>query len=169
MRCWALHDPVCETFQQNHGYRYFIKTSTPRPEIRRKKLENIDFVLATPSNIMPARQYDLWFSRLVLQHDSPPVTLAILRSAFRNLMPDGVAIIHVPTFMHGYTFRSNKYINRSSPPEMEMHTPARFIFETAFQHYCCLSGSCHGCARRTWSYAFHHEYNDVSKNDSQNA
>jgi 2-polyprenyl-3-methyl-5-hydroxy-6-metoxy-1,4-benzoquinol methylase len=102
-------------------------------------LTNIEFLQATPENIMPALNYDLWFSRFVLQHNPPPVTLAILSRAFKYLNSDGIAIIQVPTFFRGYRFKISEYLSNSRPLEMEMHvTPASHIFEAAFQNDCCL-------------------------------
>ena len=46
----------------------------------------------TAENLHPARGYGLWFSRIVLQHNPPPVMLAILRAAFRRLAP-GISLL----------------------------------------------------------------------------
>jgi len=88
----------------------------------------------TPDDLMPASDYDLWFSRLVLQHNPPPVTLAILDKAFSQLASGGVAIIHLPTYCDGYSFNVANYLASPIGQNMEMHaTPQRVIFRLGVQ------------------------------------
>ena len=102
-------------------------------------LSNIHFVQATTENLMPATGYDLWFSRLVLQHNAPPVNLAILDKAFAGLPPRGVAIVHIPTWHNGYRFKIGDYLAGPLGQGMEMHaTPQREILDLAFRHGCGL-------------------------------
>jgi SAM-dependent methyltransferase len=101
---------------------------------------NVCFLQVTPENLHPGAGYDLWFSRLVLQHNPPPVTLAILDRMFAGLLPQGVAIVHVPTYCIGYSFKISDYLADKLPPEhMHMHaTPQKPILELAWRHGCCL-------------------------------
>jgi SAM-dependent methyltransferase len=101
---------------------------------------NVCFLQATPEDLHPGTGYDLWFSRLVLQHNPPPVTLEILNRMFAGLAPGGVAIFHVPTYHNGYYFKIADYLADSLPPEnMHMHvTPQRPILELAWRHGCIL-------------------------------
>jgi SAM-dependent methyltransferase len=103
-------------------------------------LSNIQFLQVTPSDLMPASGYDLWYSRLVLQHNAPPVSLAVLEKVFAGLAPNGVAIVGVLTYRDGYAFKIEDYIARNNLGEdMEMHvTPQRAILELAFRNDCCL-------------------------------
>jgi SAM-dependent methyltransferase len=99
---------------------------------------NVTFLQVTPENLHPGSGYDLWFSRLVLQHNPPPVTLAILDRAFGQLALQGVAIVHVPTYHEGYSFSVSDYLADKLPPEhMHMHaTPQKPILELAWRHGC---------------------------------
>jgi SAM-dependent methyltransferase len=101
---------------------------------------NVSFLQATPKDLHPASGYDLWFSRLVLQHNPPPVTLEILNKMFAGLAPGGVAIFHVPTYHNGYYFKITDYLADRLPPEnMHMHvTPQKPILELAWHHGCVL-------------------------------
>jgi SAM-dependent methyltransferase len=101
---------------------------------------NVSFLQVTPEDLHPGTGYDLWFSRLVLQHNPPPVTLEILNRMFAGLAPGGVAIFHVPTYHIGYYFKITDYLADSLPPEnMHMHvTPQKPILELAWRHGCCL-------------------------------
>jgi SAM-dependent methyltransferase len=90
---------------------------------------NVTLRQVTAENLHPAQGYDLWFSRIVLQHNPPPVMLAILRAAFRGLAPGGVAIFQVPTYAVGYRFLLDEYLGGPIGQNMEMHVlpqPALF-------------------------------------------
>jgi hypothetical protein len=101
---------------------------------------NVSFLQVTPENLHPGTGYDLWFSRLVLQHNPPPVTLAILDRMFAGLVQQGVAVIHVPTYYSGYSFNVSDYLaDRLPPAHMRMHaTPQKPILELAWRHGCCV-------------------------------
>jgi SAM-dependent methyltransferase len=100
---------------------------------------NVEFVQATPENVMPGNGYDLWYSRLVLQHNPPPVTLSILQKAFSGLSPRGVAIVHVRTWGEGYRFKVSAYLKDGLSRDMEMHaTPQRAVLALADQCGCRL-------------------------------
>lgn len=95
-------------------------------------LGNVQFRQVTAQALHPAEGYDLWFSRIVLQHNPPPVMLAILRAAFRGLAPGGVAIFQVPTYAVGYRFALDDYLAGRIGEAMEMHVlPQRALFALA--------------------------------------
>jgi hypothetical protein len=93
----------------------------------------------TPEDLHPISGYDLWFSKLVLQHNPPPVTLHILDKMFTGLAPAGVAVVHLRTYWIGYSFDVADYLANNAGQEMEMHvTPQKPILELAWRHGCCL-------------------------------
>jgi SAM-dependent methyltransferase len=99
---------------------------------------NVSFRQVTAEDLNPGVDYDLWFSRLVLQHNPPPVTLEILDRMFAGLPPRGVAVIHVPTYITGYRFNIAEYLD-SFGDEVEMHAvPQKALLELAWRHDCCL-------------------------------
>jgi SAM-dependent methyltransferase len=101
---------------------------------------NVCFRQVTPEDLHPDNGYDLWFSRLVLQHNPAPVTLEILNRMFSGLVPGGVAIFHVPTYHNDYYFKISDYLTDRLPPEhMHMHvTPQKPILELAWRRGCLL-------------------------------
>jgi len=116
-----------------------LDISAPHLEIAREHVDrvNVRFRQVTPTDLFSVEGYDLWFSRLVLQHNPPPVTLAILDRAFAGLMPHGVAIVHVPTYCPGYSFNVVDYL--SGKAFLHMHaTPQKPIFDLAWKRGCCL-------------------------------
>jgi SAM-dependent methyltransferase len=96
---------------------------------------NVKFAQVTAERIMPAGSFDFWYSRIVLQHNPPPVILAILNVAFRRLEPGGVAMFQVPTWIQGYRFSARRYLAGTPGTEMEMHAvPQAAVFDLAAKH-----------------------------------
>ncbi|WP_338665759.1 methyltransferase domain-containing protein [Pararoseomonas sp. SCSIO 73927] len=85
-----------------------------------------------PDRPHPDVSCDLWFSRIVLQHNPPPVIAAVLRRAFAALNPGGVAIFQVPTYRLDYAFSTAEYLAGPLGQHMEMHVlPQPAVFALA--------------------------------------
>jgi len=83
-------------------------------------LNNVDFLLTAPDDIMPVRGYDVWYSYAVLPHNPPPVVAAILREAFQRLEPLGTAIVILATYIKGYSFQLDDYVTRTTQELQEL-------------------------------------------------
>ncbi len=97
---------------------------------------NLALHLSTTAAPMPPAEWaggwDCWYSRIVLQHNPPPVIAYLLRVAFAGLRPGGVAIFQVPVHRVGYRFAAAEYLASDKAPDMEMHIlPQRAIFALA--------------------------------------
>jgi SAM-dependent methyltransferase len=104
-------------------------------ELAARGLGNVKLARVTAERLMPAGAFDFWYSRIVLQHNPPPVILAILNVAFRRLEPGGVAMFQVPTWIQGYRFSARAYLAGAPGTEMEMHAvPQAAVFELAARH-----------------------------------
>lgn len=103
-------------------------------EARARGASNIDWYHSTVAKPLPDVGCDLWFSRIVLQHNPPPVMSWLLREAFRRLLPGGVALFQVPTHAVGYGFATARYLEASRPLAMEMHAlPQKAVFRLALE------------------------------------
>lgn len=72
--------------------------------------------------------FDLIISRIVLQHNPPPVMAAIYRRLLDALAPGGSAIVQMPTYIAGQSFAADSYLT-SDQPSMEMNAlPQADIF-----------------------------------------
>lgn len=99
---------------------------------RRAGFEHVTLTQVMPDHLMPVESCDLWYSRIVLQHCPPPVTMNILRHAFRALNMGGVATFQLPVWLQGYSFQLKPYLAGTPGAEMEMHAiPQRTILELA--------------------------------------
>jgi len=83
--------------------------------------DNIKWRKTTVGSLGPPEPVDLWFSRIVLQHNPPPIIMAILKTAFASLRKGGVAMFQVPTYCTGYSFGVERYLSAPPPPGIEMH------------------------------------------------
>ena len=103
-----------------------------REMAERRGIRNVAWLQSSVRQPMPEGQWDLWFSRIVLQHNPPPVIAWLLRSAFRGLAPGGVAVFQVPTHSIGYRFGVDAYLARQGETAMEMHVlPQAAVFALA--------------------------------------
>lgn len=64
--------------------------------------------------------FDLIVSRIVLQHNPPPVMAALFARLLAALAPGGCAIIQMPTYIEGQSFSSATYLAEEQP-QMEMN------------------------------------------------
>jgi SAM-dependent methyltransferase len=113
-----------------------------RDVLRRENIENVELCLANTQDFGMIGGFDLWFSRIVLQHNPPPVIAMVLRRALSLLNPGGIALFQVPTYARGYSFRIADYMKgladaRSVTGKIEMHVlPLPVIFDLAAQCGC---------------------------------
>lgn len=108
-----------------------------RDVLHREKIGNVTLCLANASDFGMTSGFDLWFSRIVLQHNPPPVMAMVLRRALSLLNPGGIAHFQIPTYAQGYRFCIADYMADladpgKAPDKIEMHVlPQQVIFELA--------------------------------------
>ena len=64
---------------------------------------------------------DLFYSKIVLQHNPPPLIAYLLRALIRSLRRNGVGIFQVTTYCVGYRFDLRSALQSPQHAEMEMH------------------------------------------------
>lgn len=101
---------------------------------------NADFIaIWTINDLDQFRDFDLITSYLVIQHNPPPVQLAIVRKLLAALAPGGLAILQIPTYISGATrFSVKDYLANAQPP-MEMNAlPQKALFAAIDAASCLL-------------------------------
>jgi hypothetical protein len=99
----------------------------------------VAFKQVSAEDLMPIQSYNFWFSRIVLQHNPPPVIASILDVAFKKLRLNGIAIFQVPTYKKNYHFDFDSYISYELGTSMEMHfIPQCDVIKIADQNGCRL-------------------------------
>jgi SAM-dependent methyltransferase len=73
---------------------------------------------ALPTVLEPC---DVFYSRIVLQHNPPPLIGHLIRVLIRSLRRGGVGVFQVPTYYVGYRYKLREAIHSPRRFEMEMH------------------------------------------------
>jgi SAM-dependent methyltransferase len=102
---------------------------------------NVDLVhLDAFSALESVPEFDVLFSVIVLQHNPPPLIVALLKSLLNKLRPGGVAYFQVPTYRLNYHFQVDEYLRSASPTDgIEMHViPQYVLFDILNRSRCNL-------------------------------
>ncbi len=100
---------------------------------------NVDLIeAANPADFGMREPFDFWFSRIVLQHNPPPVMVRILTRMFAMLAPGGAALFQLPVYAAGYDFSAERYLaSPYSARDIEMHClPQEAVFRIAAEAGC---------------------------------
>lgn len=87
------------------------------------------------------RSCDVYYSRIVLQHNPPPLIRQMLASALTALKPGGIAVFQVSTYISGYRFDIAEYLghSQSTNHEFEIHCfPQAEVFRLLAEKGCTL-------------------------------
>ena len=113
-------------------------------ELARRRIEelglgNVELVLCAESVRTPLPPCDVFYSRIVFQHNPPPVIARLVQLALRALRAGGIAIFQVPTYMVGYRFRIAEWLATDHVLDMQMHClPQRAIYDLIEAQGCTL-------------------------------
>lgn len=101
-----------------------------RQRAKQMGVHNVTFEpIETIEGIDALPQFDLIISLIVLQHNPPPVMMALLDKLLCRLTPGGVAVIQMPTYIVGQRFSVAEYLSKQQP-SMEMNAvPQRVIYD----------------------------------------
>jgi len=64
---------------------------------------------------------DMFYSRIVLQHNPPPLIGHLVRTLIRSLRRGGVGVFQVPTYCVGYRYKLREALRAPPRFDMEMH------------------------------------------------
>ncbi len=83
-------------------------------------------------------RYDFLYSKIVLQHNPPPVIYLILNTLCEKLNPGGTGVLQIPTYCLNYAFKASDYVESMGQiNRMEMHVlPQPVIFDVLARHQC---------------------------------
>jgi SAM-dependent methyltransferase len=82
---------------------------------------NIEFHECSSDFRLAIEPCDFFYSVIVLQHNPPPVILALIRNALKALKHGGIAMFQVPTYIAGYSFNLREWLTLDQTLQMEMH------------------------------------------------
>jgi 2-polyprenyl-3-methyl-5-hydroxy-6-metoxy-1,4-benzoquinol methylase len=118
--------------------------------ISARGLNNVDYAtLNRFSQFSSLQPFDLFYSSIVLQHNTPPVQRHMLSTILSKLNPGGVALFQVIGGVRHYRFNAQDYIaDLAEGPRIEMHPFIhRELFAVAAEQNCHVlelreEGSC---------------------------
>jgi SAM-dependent methyltransferase len=97
---------------------------------------NVEYILLqSPEEIQNLPPFDLFFTTIVLQHNTPPVIHYFLDQILAKLRKPGIAYFQVPTHATGYSFNLAEYLALPPHAKMEMHClPMPAVFSLLAKH-----------------------------------
>lgn len=86
--------------------------------------------LETPNDLEKVAPFDALFTRMVLQHNPPPIQKYLLRQLLARLNPGGIAVFQVVCAGTGYRYSVQHHLAHHDTQSFEMHAlPARAVFD----------------------------------------
>jgi SAM-dependent methyltransferase len=95
-----------------------------REHLSESGIRNVDLVLLRDlADIEQNKNFDFFYSVIVLQHNPPPVIAKLLRIIMAKLNSGGGFLFQIPTHLKGYEFIVEKYLLSHDPVGngFEMH------------------------------------------------
>lgn len=125
-------------FAQVHGY----DISSGHLDVARRRadelgLANIGLHLCAENLLADLEPCDFFYSKIVFQHNPPPIIVRLIRQALAALKPGGIAVFQVPVYAAGYRFRIAEWLTAKHRLDMQMHClPQPRIFELIAEEDC---------------------------------
>lgn len=129
---------LARQFVQVHGYDISPgHLAEAEARMRSQGLRNVELHLCADSLLQPLEPCDVFYSRIVFQHNPPPLMATLVRSALDALTPGGIAIFQLPVHATGYTFDLNAWLAAGPADDMEMHClPQSVVFRIVAEAGC---------------------------------
>ena len=122
-----------------------VDVSQPHLDIAKNELARFQLVnqidyqkLSQLKQIEKLGQFDVVYTKIVLQHNPPPVINYLLRSMLNNLNLGGVALFQVPVYKAGYNFNISQFLNITQTGLMDMHYFPHIELFKLFEGAGCL-------------------------------
>lgn len=127
-------------FSQVHAYDISAShLALARDRLQSLGVKNVQLQLSSDTVLPSLQPCDVLYTRIVLQHNPPPLMLAMVQRLLQALRPGGLAIFQLPTFALGYRFRLAEWLAAPEVLDMEMHClPQCHVFLAIAQAGCTL-------------------------------
>ena len=129
---------VAREFKSIHGYDISSNhIALAKNRSKELNINNINFSVVAENPLEDYTKTDIFYSRIVLQHNPPPIIYILIGNMLKALKPGGFALFQVPTFKIGYEFDISKYLSKDHQLDMQMHfIPQRYIFDLVQNNQC---------------------------------
>jgi 2-polyprenyl-3-methyl-5-hydroxy-6-metoxy-1,4-benzoquinol methylase/uncharacterized membrane protein YgaE (UPF0421/DUF939 family) len=103
--------------------------SLARQHLNQSGVTNVHFHLCAENMLLPLHKCDFFYSRIVFQHNPPPVIAQLIENALDSLNQNGIAIFQLPIYSSGYEFILENWLSAKHALDMQMHVlPQEVIF-----------------------------------------
>jgi SAM-dependent methyltransferase len=133
--------PLSKIFGEIHAYDISAShLKMARQNAIQFRRDNIVFHHVTENTLEQSlRLCDFFYSRIVFQHNPPPVIARLIAMSLSSLRERGIGIFQVPTYAANYKFHVDEYLARPESTDMEMHAlPQSVVFELIADANCRL-------------------------------
>lgn len=129
---------LARRFREVHAYDISPShLSLAEQRAREVGVFNCQFHLLAEEPLAPLEPCDVFYSRIVFQHNPPPVIRHLIANALRSLKPGGIAIFQVPTYHPHYRFSLDEWLATKYELDMQMHCfPQQAIFQIIAKENC---------------------------------
>ena len=113
--------------------------SEARKYLAAEQVANTEFThISRLHQINELPDFDFLYSKIVLQHNPPPVIAHVLDVLCSKMRPGGIGVVQIPTYATRYSFRAVDYLQKMHQiTGMEMHVlPQPTIFNILDAHGC---------------------------------
>jgi len=135
-----LSVPLSRSFAQLIAY----DISQPHLDVahdraQEQQRQNVSFVCLSKRVAFEIASCDFFYTRIVLQHNPPPVMKSMIAQSLQALRPGGIGLFQLPTYQVGYSFVLKEYLRKPSSSDMEMHAlPQEIVLRTIRDADCEL-------------------------------
>jgi SAM-dependent methyltransferase len=135
---------ITTAFAKRFGNVHAYDISAPHLALARERaqsvgVKNIEFHQSAELPRGELAQCHFFFSMIVFQHNPPPIILELVRRALRALLPGGIAMFQIPTFIAGYHFNLENWLATDHYLDMQMHCiPQSAVFRLIEENDCAL-------------------------------
>jgi len=133
--------PLASMFRKVHAYDISaVHIEFAQQQATEAKIGNVVFHPSSrDKGDIEIAECDVFYSRIVFQHNPPPIIQDLIVRSLGSLRPGGIAIFQVPTYIEGYAFRLQEYLQLPVKLDMEMHCiPQSVVFELISAAQCRL-------------------------------
>lgn len=133
-----LTGPLAARFAKVNAYDISAgHLALARSRLDRLGRSNVMFHDVSADTLAPLAPCDVYLSFIVLQHNPPPIILALVRRALESLRPGGLALFQIPVWISDYAFSTRAYLDAPAPEIIEMHyVPQERIFALSLELGC---------------------------------
>jgi SAM-dependent methyltransferase len=101
--------------------------------------DNIHFHLCADNVLEELTPCDFLYTKIVLQHNPPPIIVQLVKRALRSLNANGIGVFQVPTYQVGYRFKIDEWLAAEHRLDMQMHClPQDVLFSIIAEEQCTL-------------------------------